>query len=129
MNDEADKMIREALAREERGEFDTLSEEPSVTEYAVQMFRTWKSGMVRLAFFFTLLCSFLMFLCLYKFTFAATTHTQIGWAMGFLYFALSVAMLKMWSWGELRRLTLLRELKRFELRLALMHEQSESQED
>jgi hypothetical protein len=48
---------------------------------------------------------------------------MIAWATCFLWFALWVAMLKMWFWLEMQRFFVTREIKRLELQVANLSRQ------
>lgn len=49
---------------------------------------------------------------------AETARETMLWGVGALWFALAVAMIKMWWWMRMNHLATLRELKKIELRLA-----------
>ncbi len=125
MNTDSDNLIREALIKEEEEIEFTSTQDPGVFEEIIQTFRGRRRWVVTYVWLATFLCTCITFAAGYQFYLADTTKAQIGWAAGFLYFALVVAMLKIWYWDEMRRYTYLREIKRLEIQVANLAEKLE----
>lgn len=119
MNADAEKLIREVVQQHEAELPHAFQDDPAITEVIVQTFRGRRRWLMVLAYGFTLLGTVLMFSCGYQFFVAAeTTKSQIAWAAGFIFFAISTSMTKVWVWGEMGRYSLMREIKRLELVVA-----------
>jgi len=126
MNTDEDKLIREALRKVDDRQIEPYRDEPAILEIVVQTFRSRQRWLVALVFLLLMVFVVLMFACGYQFFAASTTRGQIGWATGFLYFAIAISMMKIWYWGEMRRYTVLREIKRVELQVARLAERLEN---
>ncbi len=120
---EEEELLRQALQKEEENH--DLDYDPGLIEEVVHTFRGRRRWIVGYVWIATFVVSLFTFYCGYRFIIAETVQTQIGWATGFLYFALIVAMLKLWYWDEMRRYTYLREIKRLEIQVAKLTERIE----
>lgn len=121
MNTDSDQLIREALLKEEEIDF-SKARDPGVIEEIIQTFQGRRRWIVAYVWIATFACVCVCFAAGYQFYLADTTKAQIGWAAGFLYFAIVVAMLKIWYWDEMRRYTYLREIKRLEIQVTNLAE-------
>jgi hypothetical protein len=59
-----------------------------------------------------------MIMSVVRFYSVETTREMVAWATGFVFFCLTVSMLKVWYWMELNKNAVTREIKRLELQLA-----------
>lgn len=121
---ESDNPARQDLPTEDE-QLDAISDEPAALRLFFKIFGRAQPWLMNVVILLSIAFAVLMFACLYQFFFAASTRAQIGWAMGFLYFALTVAMMKIWMWGEMRRYRVLREIQRLQLRIAALTERIE----
>ena len=127
MNNDSEKLIREALRKQEAEHIDVYAGDPGMLEAVLQTYQSrWRwlavCGLVSLA-----CATGTLFFCGYKFFQAEEVIAAIGWANGFVFAGVWGGLLKMWSWGEMSRYTVLREVKRVELQLAKLSEQLEEQ--
>lgn len=114
---DVDRLIREALSAEDAKLFDEI-DEPSLPEAMLESLHgksRWLVTWVFISIFaFVAVAAFSAF----RFFHAETTHEMIGWACGFMLSFITIAMQKVWYWMELNKITVTREIKRFELQLA-----------
>ncbi len=114
--DNLDERIREALKGEDRDIFETG--EPGMRELVAETFRgklrlfTWMTWFFVLVFFIMQVVSAVLFFG------TDNLDAKLLWATSFLFFGMGVAMLKMWNWMQVDRVSILREIKRLELQVA-----------
>lgn len=118
MNEDPDKLIRDAILKEEGELAHSLSDDQPITEMIIQNFRGRRLWLTLFPIGLSLLYAGLMVWSGYQFFESETTQSQIAWATGFLVFAISVGLTKIWIWGEWNRYSLVREIKRLELAIA-----------
>jgi hypothetical protein len=121
--DELDDKIREALRREDAELLKHFRSDPPLVDMMIETFRGRHVWLNTLGFLFTFIAFGLTLFCAYQFFHAEGTRAMIAWASGFLWSALSVAMLKIWFWMEMHRYSLIREIKRLELQVAHLSRQ------
>jgi hypothetical protein len=114
MTDDIDRRIREALQAEDAELFDRQS----LVEQMVHSFTTRSKWLVTVVLIYIVVFFALMIFTAIQFFQAQSTHAMIGWAAGFLFCSVAVAMSKIWYWMELNKNALTRELKRLELAVA-----------
>ena len=114
---EADALIRDAVRQEEQGADVLLSDKP-VFEDILQSFRGRRRWMTIFPILLSLVYLALGVWCGYEFFQEPTTKLQIAWATGVVCCAMSICTTKVWIWGEWRRNSVLREIKRLELRVS-----------
>ena len=114
---EIDDLIREALGGEDSQVWDELGEQ-SIAELVTESFHgrhrflQWYVVVVGLALTaVAVLCAVRMFQ-------APDDRTMLLWFAGGLLSVLGITGMKLWSWMELQRVALTREIKRVELQLA-----------
>ncbi len=122
-----DKVIREAMNKEDREWFDRLGE-PSLPMQVIESFKT-RSSLIILwaipgALVMTALCIY-SGIGLYQ---ASEPRELARWTAVFLTSLLFLSGLKFWYWLELQKNSLVREIKRLELQVARLA-QRESGED
>ena len=113
---ETDALIQAALRQEEATVQSFLNDRP-LTEDIIQGFRGRRRWMTIFPMMLSLAYTALLVWCGYEFFQEETTRLQIAWATGFVCCALSICTTKVWVWGEWRRNSVLREIKRLELKL------------
>lgn len=117
---ELDKKIREALRQEDAELFEAFSEEPSLFEMAMQLFRGRNRWITVLVIVWTLVFMVLSVVSAVKFFQADGNRDQLMWAVVFAICMATVAMIKLWSWMEINRNFVTREIKRVELQIAVL---------
>ncbi len=115
MNEDTRELLREALRQEESERAGSLGDDQPITEMIIQNFRGRRLWLTLFPIGLSLLYTGLGVWCGYKFFQAEATRSQLAWMAGFLVFAMSVGLTKIWIWGEWNRYSLIREIKRLEL--------------
>jgi hypothetical protein len=115
MTRDLDRAIHRALSEEER-EFLAGLEEPSLQELIADTFRGRLRLFTAISWLSTLLFTVLMFWSGYRMLGAEGADVAL-WQTLTIFFMLGTALTKLWVWLEIHRKSLLRELKRIELRL------------
>ena len=115
-----DDRIKEALKREDAELFGEVAGEASLPELVAESFK----GKYRFFVVMTWCFSFVFFVasvyCVYRVFVSEEFHEHFLWGMGFFFSSMAVSMLKLWNWMELNRLSVIREVKRVELQIALL---------
>lgn len=114
---DADALIRDAV-RQEEASIDAAVFDRPLTEDIVQSFRGRRRWMTVFPTLLSLVYTALGVWCGYEFFQEPTTKLQLAWATGVLCCALSICTTKILIWGEWRRNSVLREIKRLELRVS-----------
>jgi len=113
-----DDQLRDALNAEDRALLDKLGSEPGILELWRETYR----GKLFLLNVFATIVSFAMFAVqiwmLVKLLTTDDPVLSVRYAVGFLFCAMGVGMLKMWFWLRMNHLAAIREIKRIELLLA-----------
>ncbi len=111
-----DALIREALSEEDRAHFDV--EEPTLPEQVFSLFRgrwRWMNVLivvVMLALFVAAVVTGI------RFFEADDAATMLRWGAVAWLCWFAVGFLKLWTWMEMERFAIVREIKRLELRVA-----------
>ncbi len=115
--EEIDELIKESLTKEEAEFYDSLDEQ-NLLEMVGGLFVTknrWLIIMMNLV----QLISFILFIyCLVQFLDADETNKLIKWGAGGFVFLLMSSYLKLFSWMQMDKNALLREMKRLELQVS-----------
>lgn len=114
-----DALIKEALSKEEAEYYDKLDEKPVFEQFTglYQGKYKWLNLMVILMIFAA------MSGCIYagfQFASAASIKEMIGWGLVMGATFIMIAMLKIWSWMQMDKNELIREIKRLELQLSIL---------
>jgi len=118
-----DDKIRETLRREDAELLERFQKDFSPLEGLIETFRGKNRWLNVMAVVWTFVGLALSVLSAYRFFEAESTREMIGWATGFLWFSMWVAMLKLWFWMEMQCLPIMREIKRLELKIAELSRQ------
>ena len=113
-----DQDIRAALSAEERDLFDKLDADMTLNNMMMAPFRTRLKFWTIFAFIQAFVFAMLGFWCGYEFFTAASIDDRLFWGVWTLLMALATAMLKIWFWMEMQRLSVIREIRRIELQVA-----------
>jgi len=125
-NDTPDTHIREALSADDQAFLDSLEGERGLF---AQIGDTWKGpmgGWAKLIFGFTVVLGFIFLFVIYQLahsTSNATVHTL--WAIMGLALIVVLGFAKEWMFNRMNMLTILREIKRLQLEVAMLREQSQ----
>lgn len=115
---EIDSMIREALSKEDAARFESVGGEQSAFTAAMDLFQGRSRWLV---FASVVVMIFLMVVAVFaaiKFFETGRVREMILWG-GVCFFALSgVTAMKIWSWMEMSKNAIRREIKRLELQVA-----------
>lgn len=115
-----DDKVRRAIEAED--EYSITSVDEPIFRELRDTFRGRKAWMTIYVFVFTMIFTVLFALCLWKFLTLDPGRAKLEYGLGVLLFALFIAMLKIWYYMLLNRNSVLRELKRVELRLSRVEE-------
>lgn len=108
--------IQTALSAEEEELLAQLEADPSLHELIADTFRGRLRFYAVMSWVWTGVLAALMFYCGWR-TFQTEGSEQVVWQTATIFCMLGVALLKLFVWMEIHRKSLLRELKRLELRL------------
>ncbi|NNC71672.1 MAG: hypothetical protein HKN78_02215 [Sphingomonadaceae bacterium] len=81
-------------------------------------------GWAKLVFVVAILMALVMFYTVYRVAIAETDREFFAWALGALAAFIGTGMIKQWFFERMNLMAMLRELKRIELRIARIEEQS-----
>lgn len=112
-----DDDLRAAVSRFDAELAREPSEDPLMTEVILRSFRGRRRWLTIFPILLSLVYTGLLVWCAYEFFQQESTKYQIAWAVGFLACAQAIGLVKVWVWGEWRRQSTLREIKRLELRV------------
>jgi len=115
--EEIDRLIKESLSQEEAKFYDELDEQ-SLLEMVTGLFKTRHRWIMIMMNIVTLISLLLFVYCVVQFFDAVETNELIKWAVGGVIALMTVSMLKIFSWMQMDKNAILRELKRLELQVA-----------
>lgn len=125
-----DDQIRKALANEDAELYEQFNSEPSLFGKAIESFRTQDRLATIVCILGILACLGLLCFSLWRFMGAEDTKSQIGWGILFGFSMSGISMIKIWSWMEIQKNNVTREVKRLELQVARLTQRlSESAEN
>ncbi|WP_299443581.1 DUF6768 family protein [uncultured Aquimarina sp.] len=116
MND-IDKLIKETLTQEEAKFYDDLDEQ-NLLEMVGGLFKTRNSWVIIMMFVVNLLVFGLFIYCLIQFLSTDDTNELIKWSAAGFFCIMITGMLKLFSWMQMDKNALLREIKRLELQIS-----------
>ncbi len=122
-NEEIDQIIKESLTKEEAQFYDEL-EEQNLLHQLGSLFKTKMGWLIVVMNIVNLVMFGLSIYCVIQFLNTESTNELIKWAAaGFICWT-SIAMIKLFMWMQMDKNTILRELKRLELQVAVMSSKS-----
>lgn len=116
MKDAFDQLLSEALSEEEKQLWSDLVE-PSPLQMVSDMFRSRNRWLTILGLAWGIVFMVLGVFALTRFWEAQETLVAIRWGLGFIMCMWGVWAIKVWSWMEMQRNVLTREIKRLELQI------------
>ncbi|MBW1296797.1 DUF6768 family protein [Aquimarina litoralis] len=115
--EEIDKLIKETLTKEEAKFYDELDEQ-TMFEMIGGMYKTKNRWIIIMMNIVNVIAFGLFIYCVVKFLGAESTNDLIKWsAAGFLCIMMT-SMLKIFSWLQIDKNALIREIKRLELQVS-----------
>ena len=117
-----DREIRQALSAEDAELYEQFSVEPSLLELALQTLSGRNRWLSVLSIFVGIIFMALSVFSLWQLAHAESVHSLIYWTIGFGFCMAAVAMMKVWYWMEMQRISVTREIKRLELQVALLNQ-------
>ncbi|MEM7087063.1 MAG: DUF6768 family protein [Bacteroidota bacterium] len=115
--EEIDQLIKESLTQEEAQFYDELDEQ-NLLEMVTGLFTT-RHRWIMILMNIVMVISFVFFIyCAIQFFNTEETNALIKWAIGGTFCMMIVGLLKLFSWMQMDKNAILRELKRLELQVA-----------
>lgn len=115
--EEIDAIIKESLTSEEATFYDSL-EEQNLFEMVGGLFKSKMRWLLILMNIVQLIAFVLFIYCLVQFFSTDVTNELIKWGAGGFLFLMMSSMMKFFSWMQMDKNSILRELKRLELQVA-----------
>jgi hypothetical protein len=112
--EDIDKLIRETLTKEEAKFYDDLNEE-GLFDMVRSLFKGKLQWIIRLMVFINVLILGFCVYAIIQFFEATEVADMIKWASATFIGMMMVSMLKLFSWMQMNKNTLMREIKRLEL--------------
>jgi len=112
-----DQLIKETLTQEEAKFYEDLDEQ-GVFQMIWGLFKGKNKWIILLMNILTLVFFVLFIYSVVQFFNAEETKELIKWSIGAIMFLLGVSMLKVFSWMQMDKNALLREIKRLELQVS-----------
>ena len=113
---EIDKKIRLALNAEDQKILDKFGDEHGIITMVADSFKGKQWWFAVGMWVFGLLAFVVMIYCGLKYFATEDLKSSLNWALGILLCAMGIVIVKIGSWQQLQMQTLLREIKRLELR-------------
>jgi len=113
-----DDRIRDALSADDQAFLDGLEQERGLFAQASDMFYGPMGRWTILVYVKGAVLAGLLIWSVMQMLEATDLREQLIWMTAVLLSGLTIAMIKLWAWGRMQQLALLRELKRIELRVA-----------
>ena len=115
--EEIDQLIKESLSQEEGQFYDELDQQ-NLLEMVAGLFRT-KQWWLMIMMTIVMVVAFAIFIyCVVQFFNTEETNELIKWGIAGGFCMMVVGMLKLFSWMQMDKNAILRELKRLELQVA-----------
>ncbi len=115
--EEIDELIKESLTKEEAAFYDSLDEQ-NLLEMVGGLFKAKLRWLIILMNIVQVISFGLFVFCLIKFLGTDNTNELIKWGAGGFVFLLMSSYLKLFSWMQMDKNALLREMKRLELQIS-----------
>lgn len=118
--DSIDDKIAETLDSGEREILETYGRELGLFGLMAESFRGKLKFLVMMILLFVLAFAVLLVFCAVHFFAAETVEMKLNWMAGGLTALFVIGLLRLWYLMELNRLSVIREVKRLELQVALL---------
>ncbi|NVJ96721.1 MAG: hypothetical protein HWE25_01140 [Alphaproteobacteria bacterium] len=115
-----DEMIKKELAKEASDIDELLASDGGLPDLVAASFKGSMRKWVWMIWGITFAISILMFWCGYKFFIAETFENQVFWGFCTTIIAMAQIALKQWTWIEMSRASMMREIKRLELAVSAL---------
>jgi hypothetical protein len=115
--EEIDDLIKESLTKEEVDFYNSLDEQ-NLMEMVGGLFKTKMRWLLILMNIVQVIAFGLFIYCLVEFFNTNMTNELIKWGAGGFLFLMMSSMMKLFSWMQMDKNSILRELKRLELQVA-----------
>jgi len=122
MNKEIDKIddiIKDALTQEEAKFYDELDEQ-GLWKKLGGLFRGKNAWLFIMMNILNLIMFGLAVYCIIQFFNTESTNDLIKWSMAFFFCAMMMSMLKLYSWMQMDKNSIIRELKRLEFQVSIL---------
>ncbi len=119
---EVDTRLRAALDADDQEFLNALDSERGLFAQVGDTLSGPLGGWAKLVFVVAFVMAMVMFYTIYRVTIAETDREFFVWALGALAALISTGMIKQWFFERMNLMTVLRELKRIELRIARIEE-------
>lgn len=118
-NENIDDLIRKTLSEEE-ADFYSKIEEPTIFELLGDVYKGKQKWIAISGTIMTLIFFFLLIYCAIEFYHAKDLRDMILWGAAGFACLIVQSMLKLWSWMQMDKNHLLREIKRLELQVTVL---------
>ena len=115
---EIDIMIREALSQEDAARFESVETEQSPFAAAMSLFQGRSRWLALVVFLVMIGFMAAAIFAAIKFLETGQVREMIIWGAVFLYALSAIFAMKIWSWMEMNKNSIRREIKRLELQVA-----------
>ena len=117
---EHDRKLAEALLADDAELLEGRPPDDSILRDVAGTFRGKRGVFTWFAWFWGFVFAVLMFYAGYRFFVAQELDPKLNWGIICLFSVIANAMIKIWAWMEIQRVGVQRELKRLELRVAML---------
>jgi len=122
---EIDELITKALNEEESEFYDQL-EQPGILGEALDLYKG-RNKFISIGITFVMLAFLVASVyCVIEFFAAEKVKDLIMWAGGFFFSMIGIMALKLWSWMQMDRNAVMREIKRLELQVSAIAKEIKS---
>ena len=118
-NEQIDALIKEALSKEEAEYYDKLDEQ-NVLQQFTGLYKGKNSWMNYLVTIFIFISLGVGIYAGFQFAGAEETKDLLIWSLAMIGCFVMIAMLKIWSWMQMDKTELVREIKRMELQVSAL---------
>ncbi len=124
--EEIDRLIEEALTREEAEYFKDL-EEDSIPEQLMGIYKGKNAWVAVLSFVFIFVFLGIAVYSVYMIFQVETVREMILWSVGFFFGFITVSLLKIWSWMQMDKNAMIKHIKHLEYQVAVLASKNKQQ--
>ena len=121
-----DETIRAVLKAEDAETLEQYGDDAPLFETVVDLYRGRRKGINILLTLASLGLFGLLLFCGYRFFQVESTREMIMWSTGVVTLFIWLVLFKLWFWLEMVRHSVVREVKRLELQVALLNQSSKA---